>query len=194
MNIVNLAQYVTSPANAGPPPGQANAMHGGHRPISNNEFNSPVDGFVGSMVYGGITGKMMGSNVFGPGGGMGAEGIQVPPQVKMMLKSGATNAGIGALVYGGMSILQQSVGVMKGHQTSGAAMANVTTDLAAGAAAGLGATLGGGLTALASKALGATGTLGIVLSVAGGMLGAAAGSTAVELTGLRGTLLDKFNA
>jgi hypothetical protein len=93
-----------------------------------------------------------------------------------------------------LSILKQGIGLAPGKQDAAGAFANITTDIMRGGASGLGATVGGGLTGMAMKALGATGTAGVVVTFIGGMIGSSVGAGLLESTGIRKSLVEKFGS
>lgn len=161
-------------------------------PPAGNPYNTRVDGFVTSTIFGGIAGKNMGKLVFNNGNPAGSDlsGILKNSYVRQT----GMNAGIGAGVYGGLSVLKQGFGLMSGKQDAAGAAANVITDTLRGGAAGLGATAGGGLTGLAMRAMGATGTFGTVITFIGGAIGASVGSGLLEATGVRDGLLKTFGS
>lgn len=158
-------------------------------PLEPNPYNSKGDGFLVSAIYSGITSKNLAKAIL-----PSESGLQGAIDKQFFLKQTGINMGVGAVVYGGMSLLKQTIGMASGKQSLAGAGANLTTDIVRGGAAGLGATAGAGLTAMALKALGSTGTFGIVASTIGGMVGASFGSSVVELTGIREKLLDAFGA
>lgn len=155
-----------------------------------NPYNSRCDGFITTMITGGIGGKNMGKIVFDDTP-VAEDGIS--KKMAVFQKVGAT-VGIDAAIYGGLSILKQGIGLATGKQDAAGAAANITTDILRGGSTGLGACLGGGLTGLAMRALGSTGTFGTVITVIGGMVGASIGGNLLEATGLRGTLVEKFGS
>jgi hypothetical protein len=157
-----------------------------------NPYNTRVDGFVTSTIFGGIAGKNMGKLVFNNGqpAGSGLDAVMKNAYVRQA----GMNAGIGAGVYGGLSVLKQGFGLMSGKQDASGAAANVITDTLRGGAAGLGATAGGGLTGLAMRAMGATGTFGTIITFVGGAIGASVGSGLLEATGVRDGLLKAFGS
>lgn len=154
-----------------------------------NPYNSRSDGFITTTLFGGISGKNFGKAVFQDN----PELVESLNRTTVLQKTGV-NMGVGAAIYGSLSLLKQGIGMASGKQDAAGAMANITTDILRGGGAGLGATAGGGLTGLAMKAIGATGTAGVVVSFIGGMIGASIGGRLVEATGIRETLVDKFGS
>lgn len=155
-----------------------------------NPYNSKSDGFITNTLFGGITGKNTGKMVF-------SDDPNLKPDMSLssgLLKHTATNMGVGAAIYGSLSILKQGIGLATGKQDAAGAFANITTDIMRGGASGLGATVTGGLTGMAMKALGATGTTGIVVTFIGGMIGSSVGAGLLESTGIRKSLVEKFGS
>jgi len=155
-----------------------------------NPYNSKSDGFITNTLFGGITGKNTAKLVF-------SDDPKLKPDMSLnsgMLQHTATNMGIGAAIYGSLSILKQGIGLASGKQDAAGAFANITTDIMRGGASGLGATVAGGLTGIAMKSIGATGTFGIVATFIGGMIGSSVGAGLVESTGIRKTLVEKFGS
>jgi len=155
-----------------------------------NPYNSRSDGFITTTLFGGITGKNVGKMLF-------SGDPQLKPEATIksaMLQQTGINMGVGAAIYGGLSVLKQGIGLATGKQDAAGAMANITSDILRGGASGLGATMAGGLTGLAMKAIGSTGTVGTVVTFIGGMVGASIGANLLESTGVRDSLVDAFGS
>ncbi|PIQ29078.1 hypothetical protein COW36_18215 [bacterium (Candidatus Blackallbacteria) CG17_big_fil_post_rev_8_21_14_2_50_48_46] len=157
-----------------------------------NPYNTHVDGLITSTIFGGIAGKNMGKLVFNNGqpAGSGLDSVLK----NSYLRQAGISAGIGAGVYGGMSVLKQGIGMMSGKQDAAGAAANIITDTLRGGAAGLGASAGGGLTGLAMRAMGMTGTFGTIVTFVGGAIGATVGGSLLEATGAREGLIKAFGS
>lgn len=175
-----MGVYNTAP----PPPGT--------QPVGPNPYNSRVDGFVTKLVYGGITGKNMSHLLFNDTPPAEISENAVSP--KTALRQTGINMGVGAAIYGGLSLLKQGIGLASGRQDAAGAAANISADILRGGGAGLGASAAGGLTGFAMKAIGATGTFGTIMTFIGGAVGATIGSGLVEATGVRDTLLKSFGS
>lgn len=151
-------------------------------PVTLPEEGPGVVGTIGKAIAGGVVGwkmapsmaeSMKSLSTVGIGAGLKGMGINV-------LKSG----GIGALVTGGVSTIQNVVKLAKGEQTGAGATGSIVADTVGGLVAGTGATLVGGLGTLA---LGALKVGGLPLTIAGVALGT------VGAVGL-GLLYDKSGA
>ena len=127
-------------------------------PTSSNA--NSVLGFVGKAVAGGVTGYMYSetsSNIIHSGAGTGAI-------AKGMGTVGLKSAGIGALIGGGVSVIENTVKAVKKEQSGAQAGGNIAADLLGGAVSGaVGGTLGG----LAGSKFGGIG--GAVVGVAAGL-------------------------
>lgn len=156
-----------------------------------NPFNQKGDDFLVTTIFGGISGKNMGKIVFNDTPDVTTE---MSVSKTAAFRQVGSSMGIGAAIYGGLSVLGQGIGLATGKQDAAGALANITTDIAMGAASGLGASAGGTLTGLAMKAIGSTGTLGTVVTVIGGMVGASIGANMLESTGMRDSLIQKFGS
>lgn len=157
-----------------------------------NGYNTPVDGFVTRTIFGGIEGKNMAKIIFEKAN-PGSQGLDAIAK-NAYVKQAALSAGVGAGLYAGLSVLKQGFGMATGKQDARGAVANIITDSVRGAGTGLGATAGGGLTGLAMKAMGATGTFGVVMTFIGGAIGGTIGGSLVESTGLRDKLVTTFGS
>lgn len=157
-----------------------------------NGYNTPVDGFVTRTIFGGIEGKNMAKLIFEKAN-PGSQGLDAITK-NAYVKQAALGVGVGAGLYAGLSVLKQGFGMATGKQDARGAAANIITDAVRGAGTGLGATAGGGLTGLAMKAMGATGTFGVVMSFVGGAIGGTIGGSLVESTGLRDKLVSTFGS
>lgn len=155
-----------------------------------NPYNSHSDGFFSRTIFGGISGKNMAHLVFERPAASGLDGVLKNAYVRQA----GVSMGIGAGLYGGLSVIKQGFGMMRGQQDAQGAAANVLSDVLRGGASGLGASAGGGLTGLAMKAMGATGTIGTIVSFVGGAIGASIGGGLMEATGVRETLIEKFGS
>lgn len=156
-----------------------------------NPYNTRSGGFLVSSIVGGIEGNKIGKIVF-------SESSEIKPELSSqttgLLQRTGINMGVGAAVFGTLSILKQSVGLIAGKQDAKGALANISADLLRGGGAGLGASAGSGLAGFAMKAMGATGTVGTVVTVIGGLVGANLGAGLVECTGVRDALLKGFGS
>jgi hypothetical protein len=156
-----------------------------------NPLNSRSGGFLVSSIMGGIEANKMGKIVFG-------ESSEIKPELSSqttgLFQRTGINMGVGAAVFGTLSVLKQGFGIVSGHQDGKGALANITADILRGGGAGLGASVGGGLSSYAMKAMGATGTFGTVMTVIGGIVGANLGAGLVEATGLRDSLVKGFGS
>lgn len=159
---------------------------------SPNPYNDHVDGGLTRLLFGGIRGRSMAKLVFEKGN-PGSQGLDAITK-NAYFKNTAASAGIGAGLYASLSVLKQGWGMMRGEQDAQGAVANVITDSLRGGAAGVGAAAGGGLTALAMRAMGMTGTVGTVVTFIGGTIGATIGGNLVEATGVRDTLISTLGS
>lgn len=156
-----------------------------HNPFGPNRSG---DGLITSAIYTGLTARHSARMIIPKNDQSSITKALAMTKGKLYMQ----HAGIGAAVYGGMSAMKQTMHVMKGEQSAKGAVANVLTDTLRGGAAGVGATAAATMTAGAMKAIGMTGTFGIVASVIGGMVGGHIGSGLVSVSGLRSTLLNAF--
>lgn len=156
-----------------------------------NPYNSQVDGFVTRTLLAGFSGKNMSKLVFEDASG--TEGLSGLTK-NVFLKQAAVSAGMGAGIYAGLSVLKQGWGMMKGTQDARGAAANIITDSLRGGATGLGGAAGGGVTAMAMKAIGATGLFGTIVSSIGGAVGGTIGANLIESTGIRNRLVTSFGS
>ncbi len=156
-----------------------------------NPYNSQVDGFVTRTLLAGFSGKNMSKLVFEDA--PGTEGLSGLTK-NVFIKQAAVSAGMGAGIYAGLSVLKQGWGMMKGTQDARGAAANIITDSLRGGATGLGGAAGGGATAMAMKAIGATGLFGTIMSCIGGAVGGTIGANLIESTGIRNRLVSSFGS
>lgn len=104
---------------------------------------------------------------------------------KTMAVTAANAAGIGALVSGGTSLISNGISLIQGRNTAGNFTANVAADTIKGAVSGIGGAIGGGVSNLAMRAIGFTGTPLVVVGVLGGMVGSALIGNMVNTDSLR---------
>ena len=193
MNISALISPINLPSTAAPAYNPYLASSDDQpAPPTHNLYNDHVDGGLTRFIFGGIRGKSMAQLVFTKGN-PNAQGLDQITQ-NAYFKHTATSAGIGAGLFAGLSVLKQGMGMISGKQDAQGAAANIITDAMRGGAAGVGASAGGGLTALAMRAMGATGTFGTIVTFIGGSIGATIGSNLVEATGVRDSLVSAFGS
>jgi hypothetical protein len=156
-----------------------------------NMYNVRSGGFLVSSIMGGYESRNISKIVFDQSPEIKTE---LNSQTMGLLKATGINMGIGAAVYGTLSVLRQSSGLISGKQDGKGALANITADLLRGGGAGLGASAVSGLAGVAMKAMGATGTVGTIATVIGGIIGANLGAGLVECTGVRDALLKGFGS
>lgn len=84
----------------------------------------------------------------------------------------ANAAGVGALLSGGVSVIGNTVSLLKGRESLRSAGSDVVTDTIKGAMSGVGGLAVGGVSALALGAMKVTGTPVVIASVIGGAIGA----------------------
>lgn len=111
----------------------------------------------------------------------------------MMQQSLVIGAGTG-IAYGLASMGKQFGAVSRGTQDMRGAWANILTDTMLGSATALGGGVGGGLSAMGMRAIGATGLIGTAVSVIGGAVGGLMGHAIFTSTGTREKLLSAFGS
>ncbi|HEY9841445.1 MAG: hypothetical protein ACAI44_13420 [Candidatus Sericytochromatia bacterium] len=189
MNVSTLISPINMPQ-AAPASQQAYMMAAAATPA--NPYNTPVDGFVTRTIFGGISGKNMAKLIFEQGA-PGTQGLDAITK-NAYVKQTALSVGMGAGLYAGLSVLKQGFGMATGKQDARGAAANIVTDSVRGAVTGLGASAGGGLTGLAMRSMGATGTFGLIMTFIGGAIGGTIGGSLVEATGVRDKLVSAFGS
>jgi len=192
MNISALISPINMPQTSSYDPYLASSNSEQPTEPVGNLYNDHVDGGITRFIFGGIRGKSMAQLVFTKGAA-NAQGLDSITQ-NAYFRNAASSAGIGAGLFAGLSVLKQGMGMISGKQDAQGAAANIITDAMRGGAAGVGASAGGGLTALAMRAMGATGTFGTIVTFIGGSIGATIGSNLVEATGVRDSLISAFGS
>ena len=195
--IVNMPTQQTNPS-------VANSQN----PIV-NPYNSRSDGFLLKNILGAGAGMSMKPIVFDGAppkvpsfGDNGHGSVYTPPTdglagkvAPSMLVQTATNIGGISILYGVVSLAKQLRGMDAGQQDGKGAMANVMTDMMRGGAIAVGGSAGGGLAAVAVKAMGATGgVMGIISSCVGGLVGTTVASSLFENSGIREGMIKKFGS
>ncbi len=161
--------------------------------VEPNPYNDHADGWLTRGITAGVVSRTPIELILKSGdpGAAGSIGDALKnPHVQALGKS----VGVSAAVFTGLSIFKQGAALASGKQTAGGAGANILSDALRGTGAGVGAYAGSSVTALAMKAMGATGLFGTVMSTIGGVYGAGIGAELVEATGVRGSLLSAFGA
>lgn len=162
------------------------------QPVEPNPYNDHADGWLTRGITAGVLTKTPIKLIL-DGGNSGASGIGdvlKNPHVKAVGKT----VGLSAAVFTGLSVFKQGAALASGKQTAAGAGANILSDALRGAGAGVGAYAGGSVTAVAMRAMGATGGFGTFISMVGSIYGASIGAELVEATGVRDSLLSGLGA
>lgn len=162
--------------------------------IDNARWNTKSTGLFTNSIHGGIIGNYLSNNTLNKDSSEGIKDFTKNPQVSSIINRVGFNVGVGAIIHGSFSIIKQTYALAIKQQNLAGAGANLITDITRGAASGLGATVIGGAASIAMKALGSTGTLGTIVTIIGGAIGANVGANIVEKTGLRKGLVNAFGA
>lgn len=203
MEVKQLTNLIVNMPNQQPNPIIANSQN-----PTPNPYNSRSDGFLLKNILGASAGMSMKPIVFDgappkvPSFGDGHGGLYTPPTdslagkvVPSALVQTATNIGGISILYGVASLAKQLNGMNKGQQDGKGATANVITDMMRGGAIAIGGSAGGGLAAVAVKAMGATGgVMGIISSCIGGLVGTTIASSLFENSGIREGMVKKFGS
>lgn len=104
---------------------------------------------------------------------------------KTLAMTSANAAGMGALISGGTSLVTNGFSLISGRTTAGNATANIASDTIKGALAGVGGAVGGGVTSMAMKLIGFSGTPLVVVGVIGGVVGGALAGNLVNTDSLK---------
>lgn len=157
-----------------------------------NPYNRSVVGPVFTTIISGGTGYMLAKKAFEADSLQLSTSSQSVNQI-LLRHSLASTAG-SAIAYGLFSLGKQLNAVSQGGQDSKGAMANIAADTLLGLSAGVGAGTLGSLSTLGMRAMGATGFLGMAVSVVGGAVGGVIGHAAFSASGVREKLLTAFGS
>lgn len=146
---------------------------------------TPMDNLHTQAMFG----KMPGNSLSFSRSSVGLGGIR--GAMRSGFNQAGMNLGISVGVYGGFSLVKQTMDVFNGKQTSEGALAIVLTDVLRSGMVGIGASAGGNLMNLAVQSTRiAGGMAGSIFTIVGGAVGASLGRQMIDSVPVKEKMIE----